>query len=152
MIKRDYRIDSIRGLLIVMMSVAHLGTLYEGYSGQLVGFVSAAEGFVFLSGFVYSYFYYKYTINRNILIKKSFTRALVIYKYHILSLILLLVFYYFIPFFAQFKTEWMKNIYQEPLIHLLSIFLIIQQPPYFDILSMYVFFFTDKSVCTSYKR
>ena len=47
---RRAELDALRGLLLVLMTITHLPTRYSVYSSQIFGFVSAAEGFVFLSG------------------------------------------------------------------------------------------------------
>jgi hypothetical protein len=50
---RDVRIDTLRGLFLVLMMVDHLpGHPLLRFTQQSVGFVSAAEGFVFVSGVV----------------------------------------------------------------------------------------------------
>ena len=53
--QRDLRIDTLRGLMLVIMMVTHIRwfaipTAWTTY--QPIGFVTAAEGFVFLSGLV----------------------------------------------------------------------------------------------------
>jgi hypothetical protein len=50
--KRLHELDSLRGLLLVLMTVTHLPTRWRIYSHDFFGFVSAAEGFVFLSAFL----------------------------------------------------------------------------------------------------
>ena len=42
----------MRGLMLVLMTLTHMPTMYSLPSGQPFGFVSAAEGFVFLSAFM----------------------------------------------------------------------------------------------------
>lgn len=48
---RRTEVDVLRGLLLVIMVLTHLPTRLRLYSAQPLGFVSAAEGFVFLSAF-----------------------------------------------------------------------------------------------------
>ncbi len=50
--RRRDELDILRGVLLVMMAVTHLPTRLSLYSSQPFGFVSAAEGFVFLSAFL----------------------------------------------------------------------------------------------------
>jgi hypothetical protein len=50
--KRRDELDILRGVLLVLMAVTHLPTRLSLYSSQPFGFVSAAEGFVFLSAFL----------------------------------------------------------------------------------------------------
>jgi len=47
---RDSRFDSLRGLMLVCMTVNHLPSALRVLTDQSVGIFSAAEGFVFLSG------------------------------------------------------------------------------------------------------
>jgi hypothetical protein len=48
-----FSVDMIRGLCLVEMMANHLpANLLSGYAVETAGFISAAEGFVFLSGFV----------------------------------------------------------------------------------------------------
>jgi hypothetical protein len=56
--ERDTRVDSLRGLFLIVMMVDHLP--YHPllrFSHQSFGFVSAAEGFVFVSGLVSAWVY-----------------------------------------------------------------------------------------------
>lgn len=47
---RDLRFDTLRGLMLVMIAVDHIGAGLRMVTDQPVGFASAAEGFVFLAG------------------------------------------------------------------------------------------------------
>jgi len=47
---RDLRFDSLRGLMIVAMTVNHLPSSLRAFTDGSLGIFSAAEGFVFLSG------------------------------------------------------------------------------------------------------
>lgn len=49
---RRWELDALRGLMLVLMTLTHLPTRLAGPFGQPFGFVSAAEGFVFLSAYV----------------------------------------------------------------------------------------------------
>jgi hypothetical protein len=49
--KRYREIDALRGLKLALMTVTHLPTRLADPLGQPFGWVSAAEGFVLLSGF-----------------------------------------------------------------------------------------------------
>ncbi|MGV3727124.1 OpgC domain-containing protein [Hydrogenophaga sp.] len=50
--QRRWELDALRGLMLVLMTLTHMPTMYSLPSGQPLGFVSAAEGFVFLSAFM----------------------------------------------------------------------------------------------------
>lgn len=49
---RDQRVDTVRGVLLLMMAVNHIDSDLRFFTDQPFGFVSSAEGFVFLSGLV----------------------------------------------------------------------------------------------------
>src|SRR5260370_22584238 len=50
--KRQPELDALRGLMLILMTLAHLPTQAQVITNQQVGFVSEAEGFVFLSAFL----------------------------------------------------------------------------------------------------
>jgi hypothetical protein len=50
--RRDTRFDSLRGLLLVTMAINHIPSDLHPLTDGALGFVSSAEGFVFLSGLV----------------------------------------------------------------------------------------------------
>jgi hypothetical protein len=47
---RDLRLDSLRGLMLVTMTVNHLPTSLRLFTDESLGIFSSAEGFVFISG------------------------------------------------------------------------------------------------------
>ena len=49
---RRWELDALRGLMLILMTTTHLPTRYASALGQPLGFVSAAEGFVFLSAYM----------------------------------------------------------------------------------------------------
>ncbi|WP_297753430.1 OpgC domain-containing protein [Hydrogenophaga sp.] len=49
---RRWELDALRGLMLVLMTLTHLPTNLAGPTGQPLGFVSAAEGFVLLSAYM----------------------------------------------------------------------------------------------------
>src|SRR5512135_878177 len=50
--RRDERLDTFRGYMLVAITLNHLDTELRVFSDYVFGFVSTAEGFVFLSGLV----------------------------------------------------------------------------------------------------
>ena len=50
--RRDTLFDSLRGLLLVTMAINHIPSDLHPLTDGALGFVSSAEGFVFLSGLV----------------------------------------------------------------------------------------------------
>jgi len=54
---RDLRFDSLRGLMLIVMTVNHLPSILRWATDESLGIFSAAEGFVFLSGLLAGYVY-----------------------------------------------------------------------------------------------
>lgn len=50
--ERDYRIDSIRGLVLVSITIEHLGLPFSKHFSHMLGIFSFAEALVFMSGLV----------------------------------------------------------------------------------------------------
>jgi len=57
--ERQTELDWLRGLMLVLMTVTHLPTWFSAHLGQPFGFVSAAEGFVFLSAYLVGSVYWR---------------------------------------------------------------------------------------------
>jgi hypothetical protein len=51
-LQRQPELDALRGLMLMLMTLAHLPTHAQVVTNQQLGFVSEAEGFVFLSAFL----------------------------------------------------------------------------------------------------
>jgi len=45
--KRDRRLDALRGLMLVIITIDHLPSAFAAFTYQSLGFVSAAEGLCF---------------------------------------------------------------------------------------------------------
>jgi len=140
-INRDVRIDTLRGIMLVIMAIDHASLfslpVYEG-----LGFISAAQGFIFLSGIVVGLVYGKYTElgSREELRKKARSRAKVIYLSHLLI-------YLFILFSSVLSSSppiiWKQLvplISNDPLKALILGTALLDQPRLLDILPMYVLF------------
>jgi hypothetical protein len=54
---RDLRLDTLRGLFLILMTVNHLPTEIRAVTDQPLGLFTAAEGFVFLSGLLAGWVY-----------------------------------------------------------------------------------------------
>ena len=79
-------LDVLRGLMLVIMTFDHLDGPIKNITFQPLGFVSAASGFIYLSGYVYGLVYTRKYLESDFktIIGKSFRRARVIYSYHLL--------------------------------------------------------------------
>jgi hypothetical protein len=144
--QRDSRLDTIRGLLLILITVNHFASLLpDDWWGrhatwQPFGYVSAAEGFVFVSGFTFSLVYARYTGYSAVLWRKAQDRALLIYGYHLVILFSLAAFYWLVPAYHTAWTKWLTPYPDTPFLSTAAIVLLLHQPPYFDILPMYALF------------
>lgn len=133
---RDSRIDTLRGLFLVVMMVDHLP--YDPllrFTFQSFGLVSAAEGFVFVSGFVSAWVYGQILVKDGeaALRRRAWHRARDIYLTHLVLYTLALLGGLWggrqiASRFPDFWTGWWHGA------------LLIYQPPMFGILPMYVVF------------
>ena len=142
---RDRRLDSLRGLALVIMMIDHLQGALKGYTYQVFGFVTAAEMFIFLSGLVAGMVYSRHYVKTSYrdLRSKCNKRAFTLYVYHILTFgILIVISRLSSTMYASWNSGWIPNLNG-------SIFLespakalglgstLIYQPTHLDILPMY---------------
>src|SRR6201984_688312 len=79
---------ALRGLMLVWITLTHLPTKLSTYVNQPFGFVSAAEGFIFLSALFTGSIYFR-TAEQNsygAMRRKLSMRTLQLYLYHLLLL------------------------------------------------------------------
>lgn len=90
---RDHSLDVLRGIILVIMLVDHIGGPFRKYTFESLGFVSAAEGFVYLSGLVFGLVYGKKLLQGQgkEIIGKASKRSAVIYFYHLLLPLILII-------------------------------------------------------------
>lgn len=144
--QRDLRLDTLRGLLLVLITINHFGSWSpEGwwvtqFTWQPLGYVSAAEGFVFLSGFIFATVYLRYSDEPTVLWRKAWQRALAIYLYHQALVLGLAVCFLLIPMYRFVWEFWFFPYHLTPLTSTVASLLLLHQPPYLDILPMYAVF------------
>ncbi len=141
---RRPELDALRGVMLVLMTLTHMPTRFADPAGQPFGFVSAAEGFVFLSAFMAGWVYSELARRRGQLAMwRAFEwRALKIY----LCQAALLLFLFMVIARLGIKVE------QPAVTNLISFYLddpwlagraalvMLYNPPLLDILPMYVLF------------
>jgi hypothetical protein len=143
---RDVRLDTVRGLLLVMMTLNHFGFLLpEGWWGhhltwQPLGYVSAAEGFVFLAGFTASSVFARYAGNLTILQTKARESARRLCAYHLGVSLSLAALFWLLPLYHTAWAEWFSPSPETPFASALAITLLLHQPPLLDVLPMYAIF------------
>jgi len=142
--KRQWEIDALRGLMLVLMTVTHIPTRFSEPLGQPFGFVSAAEGFVTLSAFVAGMVYTKRQLRDGADSMRTafFRRALKIYLCQIglLSFMLSLIALVGVVTGQVAITNLVSFFLQHPVTAAFSGLLLLYNPPLLDILPMYILF------------
>src|SRR6201987_973803 len=148
---RRPELDAVRGLMLVWIALTHLPTSASAYVNQPFGFVSAAEGFIFLSALFTGRIYFRLAEHDGYraMTRKMWGRTLRLYCYH--ALLLAFAFLVVVPIASLGK--------QPTLHHLLYFYcmagakqavteaaLLIYRPPLLDILPMYIIFLMVTSI------
>ena len=139
--QRIISVDVLRGLMLVIMTLNHLSGIngiIQRITFQPFGFVAAAEGFIYLSGYVYGLVYSRAFLREghNYVKTKSFKRAGVIYLYQIIILLLVAL-----PAIINlWDYQELRPFQEQPLKSTLFFLLFLLQPDNMSILPMYVMF------------
>jgi hypothetical protein len=141
--QRMPELDALRGLFLVWMTFTHMPTRFSDFANQPIGFVSSAEGFVFLSALLVSRVYLREAQEDGAGLRvKLWRRTLKIYGYHLL----LLTFAFTVAAAIAATTHRpalhnLLNFYlAHPVVAIVGSILLIYCPPLLDILPMYVLF------------
>jgi hypothetical protein len=135
--KRDLRLDTIRGVMLLIMAINHLPWAKTPITGEPFGFVSAAEGFVFLSGLVCAMAYGKTFLQKSFeeARHKIVKRVQKIFTYHYGSLLLLMVMAFLLPLRSWIPL--FSPLDSEPLTAAVLGAFLLYQPAFLDILPLY---------------
>jgi hypothetical protein len=142
--QRQPEMDALRGLMLMLMTLAHLPTQAHVVTNQQLGFVTEAEGFVFLSAFLTGRIFGRIANESgfSVVIRRLWTRALRLYGYHLF----LLGFAFTVVATVAIHTkrpglEGLLDFYLAHPIHAVgSAVLLVYCPPLLDILPMYIIF------------
>jgi hypothetical protein len=143
--QRLEEIDALRGLMLVWMTLTHLPTMLSQFANQPLGFVSAAEGFMFLSALFTGRIYWRLAERDGYrtMCRRIGMRAFRLYAYHLA----LLLFAFFIG--SHIATHGGRPGIQNLLDYFFAVgpkqaivygALLIYRPPLLDILPMYIIF------------
>lgn len=142
-LERRPELDALRGLFLVWMTLTHLPTRFSDFVNSPVGFVSSAEGFVFISALLVGRLYF-----RELLVDapgvriRLWKRSLKIYGYHLLMLAF--AFTVAAAFALHTHRAAISNLLNFYLLHpfvaIVGSVLLLYCPPLLDILPMYVTF------------
>ncbi len=136
-------LDALRGLFLVWMTLTHLPTRASELVNQPFGFVSSAEGFVFLSGMLVAILYIHKAQEDGPGVRSTlWKRALKIYGYHLILLTMVFTVVAAMALYTRHAAlHNLLNFYlAHPFTAIAGSLLLIYCPPLLDILPMYVTF------------
>jgi hypothetical protein len=143
-ISRQLAVDGLRGLLLIIIAINHLeGEFFTRWTREPFGFVSAAEAFIFLSGWVAARVYGRYTHDFHQLRTRIWRRVFTLYVYTMGGVLLITAALHFdlLPtvVVAPDNHYFALNNYREyPFTALILSLAQLQQMSFFDILILYM--------------
>ncbi|MFZ3216463.1 MAG: OpgC domain-containing protein [Candidatus Acidiferrales bacterium] len=148
---RRLELDAARGLMLVWITLTHLPTVATTYFNQPFGFISAAEGFIFLSALFTGRIYFRMAGRDGYpaMTRKLWSRTLRLYLYH--AFLLAFAFLVAVPIAAGGNRPGLHNLLDfyfmaGPRQAITEAALLIYRPPLLDILPMYIIFLAFSSV------
>lgn len=142
-LERRLELDALRGLFLVWMTLTHLPTRFSDFVNQPIGFVTSAEGFVFLSALLVGRIYLREVLRDEAGVRQRlWRRSLKIYGYHLLMLTF--AFTIAAAFAVHTHRAALTNLLNfylaHPFVAVIGSVLLLYCPPLLDILPMYVTF------------
>jgi len=142
-IERRAELDALRGLFLVWMTLTHLPTRFSDFVNSPLGFVSSAEGFVFISALLVGRLYMREMNEDATGVRvRLWKRSLKIYGYHLVMLAL--AFTVAAAFAIDTHKAAISNLLDfylaHPFVAIIGSVLLLYCPPLLDILPMYVIF------------
>jgi hypothetical protein len=142
-LERRPELDALRGLFLVWMTLTHLPTRFSDFVNSPIGFVSSAEGFVFVSALLVGRLYiHEFLVDATGVSVRLWKRSLKIYSYHLLMLAF--AFTVAAAFAVHTHKAAISNLLDfylaHPFVAIIGSVLLLYCPPLLDILPMYVTF------------
>jgi hypothetical protein len=137
---RHLPLDTIRGAMLLMMALNHIPTELQRITNHPLGFVSAAEGFVFLAGLLCGLVYTRRYLRdgASAMTATALRRALTIYGAHMASLFAVAA---WVSLYALLAGDLPAGspslLHERPLATLIAGAVLIYQPGLLDILPLY---------------
>src|ERR1700719_4230482 len=148
---RRPELDAVRGLMLVWIALTHLPTSASAYVNQPFGFVSAAEGFIFLSALFTGRIYFRLAEHDGYraMTRKMWGRTLRLCGYH--ALLLAFAFLVAVPIASRGNRPGLHNLLDFYFMAgakqaVTEAALLIYRPPLLDILPMYIIFLMMTSI------
>ena len=141
---RLIELDILRGFLLLWMTLTHLPTKASIISNQTFGFVSGAEGFIFLAGFMMGQLEHHIEQKRGQLatLRDIARRTVRVYLYHcgLLAIAFTAVAHIAVSYHRLALENLLSYYLQRPVQALIAALLLDYRPALLDILPMYVVF------------
>jgi hypothetical protein len=145
---RDGFLDSWRGIFHIVMLIDHMPIVFPGTFALLTvafspfGYVSVAEGFVFLSGFVSALVYTRIGRERGnrAMLHKILVRARDIYLCYVLAVVALLALAKAVGVGALMWGSWTDLVFLPLPVASAKVAALLNQPTFLEILPMYALF------------
>jgi hypothetical protein len=150
---RRPELDALRGMFLVWMTLTHMPTRISEWVNQPFGYLSSAEGFVFLSALLVARIYARQAAEApDALRAKLWGRARKLYGIHLLMLALAFTVVAALAVHSHRPAIYnLLNFYlTHPITALIGAFLLLYCPPLLDILPMYVIFLACTPMLLSY--
>jgi hypothetical protein len=138
--QRDHRIDLVRGILLILMTLNHFRGWWAKYTWQPLGFFSAAEGFVLLSAIMAGVIYGRPSMSNKSRYLRPIYRSVTLYKYHIATAVFIGLVALAIPMYGENWLRWLRPMHLDTWRVFMMEVILIQQPKHLDIIPMYAAF------------
>ena len=135
-------LDSLRGLMLVILAFDHYGGFVRNITYEPLGFVSAAEGFIFLAGLMLGIIYVKKMVESpQRVVQKLLSRTFKIYLTYVAVLLTFLAALQLSPNYAVSWQALLPAGFTNNLETTMGALLVVYQTSYIGILALYVVLF-----------
>ena len=135
-------LDSLRGLMLVILAFDHYGGFVRNITYEPLGFVSAAEGFIFLAGLMLGIIYVKKMAESpRLIVQKLLSRTFKIYLTYVSVLLTFLVVLQLSPNYAVSWQTLLPAGFTNDLETTVGALLVVYQTRYVGILALYIVLF-----------
>ncbi|MFT3780647.1 MAG: OpgC domain-containing protein [Nibricoccus sp.] len=137
--RRFTYLDALRGLLLVIMAINHVPSELHAVTDHPLGYMSAAEGFVFISGLMAGLVYTRHFLQQGVtmLTQSCWRRAGMIYLYHLVGYLCVFA---LIAFSGHLRETVPTLMSSHPFEAVIFGALLLSQPSMLDILPFYCVF------------
>ncbi len=135
-------LDTLRGLMLVLLAFDHYGGAIRNLTYEPLGFVSAAEGFIFLAGLMLGLLYVKkMAVTPQLVTEKLLGRTFKIYLTYVALSLIFLVTVMVSPWYANVWQDLLPLGFRPDLTTVVRTLFVVHQTDYLGILPLYVLLF-----------